>query len=348
MKKEYELLNNVEIDLSEYKEETMDELEKKRMFKKFKNSKKKRVLNKKVVAVAVVLFLTINIGMHSEVVSAAMDEFKNNVSSFLGIRNNENYSSEIGETIKSGDVEIALNEFFTDNSRIVINMDINKDINTLMEEKINLIPDLYVNGYKVDIKSGDENNSKYGYSMRPKDENDTFKATSIVISIEPEGLNLTEKADVKLVFSNIAKVNGIEEDKFTYAFEFDINNYKNDTKVLDVNKKIEVEENKLEVNQVIIAPDRVTLVGSEDGFAAWESTEKTKYHYDIIDQNGEAAPLKASIRDGAYFYNGEKRITSIKIIPYTYDEIETSTTALEWDGRTKYILEDKIIEINLQ
>lgn len=348
MKKEYELLNKVDIDLREYKEETMEELEKKRMLKKFKSSNKKRVINKKVIAVAVALFFTINIGMYSEEVSAAMEVFKNNVSSFLGIRDKENYSAEIGETIKSGDVELTLNEFFTDNKRIVFNMDISKDMNMLMEDKMNLIPDFYVDGEKIDINSGDANNSGYGYSMRPKYENDIVKATSIVISVTPEGLNLTEKADVKLVFSNFAKANGIEEDKFSYAFEFDINNYKNDSKVLEVNKKIEVEGNTLEVHQVIVAPDRVTLIGHENGFSAWETTEKTKYYYDIVDQNDEFVPLKASIREGAYFYNGEKKTTSIKIIPYTYDEIITSKTKLELDGRTKYILGEKIIEIDLQ
>lgn len=70
-----------------------------------------------------------------EEVSAAMEVFKNNVSSFLGIRDKENYSAEIGETIKSGDVELTLNEFFTDNKRIVFNMDISKDMNMLMEKR---------------------------------------------------------------------------------------------------------------------------------------------------------------------------------------------------------------------
>lgn len=41
------------------------------------------------------------------------------------------YSAEIGETISEGGTEITLNEFFTDNDRIVLNLEINQNNESL-------------------------------------------------------------------------------------------------------------------------------------------------------------------------------------------------------------------------
>lgn len=348
MKKEYEILNKVEIDISQYNEEKVDELEKKRMMNKFKKSKKKRMSNKKIIVAAVVLFIVVNIGMNGQSVLAIGETFKNNISTFLGVQTK--YSSEIGETIKSGDIELTLNEFFTDNSRIVINFDINLPMNEcseIIKDKTGnkLFPDIYIKGEKVEI-----NDSYSGFSMRPKDDIEDSNITSLVIDIRPKNLDLTEKENVKLVFSNLAKSNKINEDKFTYAFDFDINNYMKDSKVIDVNKKIDLEGNSLSIDKVIVSPDRVTILGNEDGLSQWKNTntKEAKYYYEIVKQNGEELYLKANLGEGAYFYNQVQNATSINIIPYTFEPIDTEKTEIDYEGRTRYIIEDKIITINLE
>ncbi|MDS1004099.1 hypothetical protein P9J83_11410 [Clostridium sporogenes] len=43
MKDEYSLLNNIEVDFSQYTIETVDDIEKKKMMKKFIDSKNKKI-----------------------------------------------------------------------------------------------------------------------------------------------------------------------------------------------------------------------------------------------------------------------------------------------------------------
>jgi hypothetical protein len=44
----------------------------------------------------------------------------------------------------------------------------------------------------------------------------------------------------------------------------------------------------------------------------------------------------------------ETEIDTLKIVPYTFNKINTNTTSVSEDGRIKYIIEDKIITVNLK
>lgn len=135
MKDEYSLLNNVEIDFSQYVIEEVSELEKKKLMRQFTKSKKKILFwnRKKALAAIVALFLIINLGINGNKVLAGAVSFKDSINKWLGINTTgENYSTEIEKTLESKDVKLTLNEFFTDNSRIIINFNINKKKMTLL------------------------------------------------------------------------------------------------------------------------------------------------------------------------------------------------------------------------
>ncbi|MGL5085038.1 MAG: hypothetical protein ACRC68_04875 [Clostridium sp.] len=68
----------------------------------------------------------------------------------------------------------------------------------------------------------------------------------------------------------------------------------------------------------------------------------------IIKQDGEELFLKANLGEGAYFYNQVQNATVINIVPYTFEPIDTNMTKQDFEGRTRYIIEDKIITINLE
>ncbi|KAJ50383.1 hypothetical protein BD780_004149 [Clostridium tetanomorphum] len=363
MKNEYSLLNNVEVDFSQYTIEEVNEFEKKRMMKKFIDSKSKKAFwnKKKILAAVVALLLTVNLGIHGDKVLAAVANFKYSINTWLGINTTgEKYSTEIGKTLEGKDTKITLNEFFTDNSRIIINFNITKKKNELVDIKNKLVPDIYINGKKIKRSSDYVGYSIAGYrDIVGYDNvgNDEIETDSnVILEVEMKDLPLSDKEDVKLVFSALAEEYGASYSDFTYDFVYDSTSYKNDTKVIKVDKNIIIGDNELSLDNVTIKPDRVLISGSSKGFSAWENNKDVNYYYDIVDENGDTVPLKEEIGKGAYFYrhNGtelpvkEPHINTLKIVPYTYNKINTNTTSVYEDGRIKYIIEDKIITVNLK
>lgn len=353
MKDEYSLLNNVEVDFSQYTIEEVSDFEKKRMMKKFIDSKNKKAIwnKRKIIAAAAALFLVVNIGLNANKVLVMATSLKYNIGTWLGIDNSgEKYETQLGKTFEGKETKLALNEFFMDNSRIVINLNVNRDINDTVKDYRKLIPDIYIDGKKV------KRSSNYaGYRVGEVDGN--AKESNIILEIEGKDLPSSDKENVKLIFSNLAKECNVGVSDFTYSFVYDSTNYKNASKEIKVDKSIVIGENKLSVDNVTVTPDRVLISGSSKGFSAFENT-KNVYYYDIVDQNGDSVPLKEEIGEGAYFYrfvskdietkNTLKSVSTLKIIPYTFNKINTNTTSVLSDGRTKYIMEDKIITIDLK
>lgn len=343
MNDEYTLLNNIEVDLSQYKIEEVDEVEKNRLMKNFKKANNKKTFwNKKKIGVAAALFLAINLGLNGEQVLAAAQDFRNSIVSWLGIESSgEKYVEKIGETLNINGKEITLNEFFTDNSRIIINFNINEGVNDAYSKRLTLIPDIYVNGKKV------ERSSDYvGVSVGAADEKNTH--SNVILEVNTEKLSVSNKEEVKLVFSSLAKDIGATNEELTYSFSYDSSSYNKDSKVIDVEKAITSGENKLSINNVIVTPDRVVISGESKGFSLWENANNIDCFYDVLDENNEVLPLKEEIGKGAYFYKGDRDISTLKIVPYSFDKSDTNITGISSDGRTKYIMEDDILTISLR
>lgn len=346
MKDEYSLLNDVEVDFSQYTIEEVNEFEKKRMMKKFLNSKdKKRFCDKKKVLAAIVaLLLAVNLGVHGDKVIAMATSFKSNIGTWLGFEySKEKYSADIGKTLEGNAVKITLNEFFIGNSRIIVNFNINKGQNEAVKTRLKLIPDVYIDGKKIE-----RNSDSVGYGIGKVDEE--HKESNVTLEVDGKDLVLNNKNEVKLVFSNLAKECSVSEEKFTYSFIYDSTRYKNASKTIKVDKSIIIGENNLSIGEIIVAPDRVYIAGSSKGFSVWENSKDVDYHYDVVDENNNLLSMKEEIGNGAYFYrvDDNKNITNIKIVPYTYNKISTNIKTVSSSGRTKYILEDKIITIDLK
>ncbi|GKU27428.1 DUF4179 domain-containing protein [Clostridium folliculivorans] len=345
MKDEYSLLNNVEIDLSQYMIEEVSELEKKKMMKKFMKSKSKRVFwdKKKLLAAVAALFLVFNLGVHGDKVLAAAESFKYNIDTWLRLDSGDKYSTKIGETLQGNNTKLTLNEFFTDSSRVIINFKINKGVNETVDNSGKLVPDVYIDGKKV------ERSSDYiGYAVTPVE--GKMDESNAIIEIEGKDLQLSNKEHIKLVFAALAKECGVSDSEFTYSFDYDGTSYKNASKVIKVNKDIIIGESKLSIGEVTVTPDRVLISGTSKGFSGWETTKNVDYYYDIVDENNKSLPMKEQIGKGAFYYrSGDfKDVTKLKIIPYTFNKIANNTTDVDGDGRTKYILEDKIITVELK
>ncbi|UZQ52060.1 hypothetical protein [Clostridium kluyveri] len=237
--------------------------------------------------------------------------------------------------------KLTLNEFLTDNSRIIVNLNINKKVNETYKNRLKLIPDVYINGKKV------ERNSNYvGVRVAETDENK--EESNVTLEVEGKDLPLNNKENVKLIFSTLAKECGMSDLDFTYSFVYDSSRYKNAFKVIKVDKNIIIGENELTLGNITITPDRVLISGYSKGFSVWENNKDVNYYYDVVDENGDSVPLKEEIGKGAYFYRNGEAINTLKIIPYTFNKINTNTTVNCGEDRIKYIIEDKIITVNLK
>lgn len=346
MKDEYSLLNNVEIDLSQYMIEEVSELEMKKMMKEFRKSKNKRVFwnKKKLLAAIAALFLVVNLGVHGDKVFAAVTSFKFNINTWLGLNDkDEKYSMEVGKTLQGKNTKITLNEFFTDSLRVIVNLNINRGVNETMDNRVKLVPEVYIDGKKVE-RSSDFVGARVAPVEGKMDE------SNAILEIEGKDLQLSNKEHVKLVFAALAKECGVSDSEFTYSFDYDGTSYKNASKVIKVNKDIIIGDSKLSVSEVTVTPDRVIISGDSKGFSGWAVTKDVDCYYDIVDENNKSLPMKEQIGKGAFYYRSEefKDVTKLRIIPYTFNNIATNTTAVDWDGRTKYILEDKIITVELK
>ncbi|ENK1244167.1 DUF4179 domain-containing protein [Clostridium botulinum] len=344
MKDEYSLLNNIEVDFSQYTIETVDDIEKKKMMKKYIDSKnKKNIWNKKnILVTAVALLLAVNIGVNSGKASALANSLKYNINTWIGINNSEkNYSTQIGKTLQWKNNKLTLNEFFINNSRIIINLNINKSVNDTLKNYLKLVPDIYVNGKKV------ERNSDYiGYRVAESDGKN--EESNVILEVEGKKILLNNKNDIKLVFSNLDKECKVSNSDFTYNFAYDSTSYKNASKVIKVDKNIIIGENKLSLSNVTVAPDKIYISGFSKGFSAWENNKNVNYYYDVVDENNKSLSLKEEIGKEAFFYRDDKVINTLKIVPYTFNKINTNTTTVCDDGRIKYIIEDKVITVNLK
>ena len=309
-----------------------------------KSQNKKAFYDKKKLLVTVAaLFLVVNLGVHGDKVFAASKCFKYNIDTWLRLDSGDKYSTKIGETLQVKNTKFTLNEFFTDCSRVIINININRGVNETMDDRVNLIPDVYIDGKKVERSS-----DFVGAAVTQVD--GKIDESNAILEIEGKDLQLSNKEHVKLVFATLAKECGVSNSEFTYSFDYDGTSYKNDSKVIKVNKDIIIGKSKLSIGEVTVTPDRVYISGTSKGFSGWAITKDVDYYYDIVEENNKSLPMKEEIGKSAFYFRTEefKDVTKLKIIPYTFNKIATNTTAVDREGKTKYILEDKIITVDLK
>ncbi len=111
----YTLLNQVEINLNEYKKEELNEMEKKKIMKKFiKNKQEKKVNYKKYIAVASLAVVSFGaIGTIPTLASTNPTLYK--LANMMGIEKDlDNYTAVINKPITKGDITVQLGEVIYD------------------------------------------------------------------------------------------------------------------------------------------------------------------------------------------------------------------------------------------
>ncbi len=203
----YDLLNDMEIDLTELKRENFTELETKRIMKKFRKSTIPNRSYKKYAGVIAAAIMSV--GILGTIPSFAMtNPVAHSIVNFLGIEKDlDSYTTVINKAITKGNVTIQLNEVILDGEELIVSTTV-KSTECIEGKHIYARASVYVNGREV--------NGARGGGSREIDDYTVEEVMHYQL-----GENYTGKLDVALVFNNV-KV-GNDRQKGTWKFEFSTN-----------------------------------------------------------------------------------------------------------------------------
>lgn len=150
----YDILNDTNFDIEDYKREELSDIEKKKIKNKFKKSKKKKFNFKKFGSIAVAILLTVGVlsqtNLGKNVYAAAeskLSEITYSIGYVLNIeRDIEKYSNVINKTIENNNVEIRLTDVVIDKDELIFSTI--TDIGTPSDAN-SFEYDVFVNGKKL-------------------------------------------------------------------------------------------------------------------------------------------------------------------------------------------------------
>lgn len=129
----YTLLNDININLDEYKKDDFNDIEKKLIKKNIRKSIKKgskqRVRRKVIAAAAIMAILAgMSFGNTGAYAISKINLVSESISSFLGIEKNlEDYNTVIDKAVIDKGVTVKLNEVILDDNELLISTNISSD-----------------------------------------------------------------------------------------------------------------------------------------------------------------------------------------------------------------------------
>lgn len=149
----YNLLNDIEIDLSEMKKEDFTEIERKKAMKKFRKSSSKNRGYKKYAGVAVVFMISAGT-LGSIPTFATINPVAHSIADFLGIEKNlDSYTTVINKAVTKGNITVQLNEVILNEKELIVSTTIT-NVEPIEELRINAMASIYVNGKRVSWAAG--------------------------------------------------------------------------------------------------------------------------------------------------------------------------------------------------
>lgn len=238
MKDIYELLNNINIDESEFVEMNVNDIEKTKVKKILKKSARKNsyINGLKVASVAILsvgLLGTTSLGQKT---FANINEFFYDISTQLGINKGlDDYKKVVGESITKDGVTVSLNEVVVDKDQLIVTQTI-KSKDKIEYGYASPNTKIFINGKEI--------KSDAGGSAQPIDDN-----TVELFMYYKLDTKLTGDIDVRMEISSIGFMNGEKEEtkQGPWMFEF-----KTNAKIVKDTKEVKLDESfKLENGQTI-------------------------------------------------------------------------------------------------
>lgn len=393
MKNKYELFNEINMQDEDYENYKLSQMEKDNIFINVsKNIKlEKNIRNKKYSKIAIVIILCLsisNVALNNGKVWALVESIGKQIESYLGKKENEytGYKISVNQVSEDKGIKLSLHEVLLDDGNILLSMNLdhsNFDESGLKKglylNKNYYLPTatVYMDGKKF-VETGGatkyerEKNNQQDFltSLRLErvDENDDGRADitdyQILDNIDPN-----KDYNIKVVFDEVGihKVGLIPrviDDEFEFIkgkweFKFTVNgkNIMRETKVYNINKEINIDDEdlkaKIYIKQLRVSPVSVKLTYTMNIEQGYPVNDKNIY-IELLDQHGNYINVgggageneDGSLIEGSLEGNLEnnKKLESIKILPYIYYREKNSDNP-KYHHRIEY--EDKSISIDL-
>lgn len=336
MKDIYSMLNDVEIDLSEYKEETLNDVEKARLKKTIRKriNLSKGTQGKKYIVVASLLAGIVCMGFGGSVLASGTI-MGYDLEYVLGIDKGslEDYKTVIGQVVVDNGVGIKLNEVILDGQALAINTTF--DFATPIEgHMVHASRDVYINGKKI------MNGSTGG--GRKEDEYTYVTVSNIYLHDTeiPEG-----DIDIKIVYKSIHMGDKKIKGKWVFEFKTNRDSLMADTKVTKVGKEIVLDENQsIYVDSVQVTPLATTV-------EFWLNDRFYDIGFAIEDQDGnklDVGSISLSRGEGftgvCRFKAIDETVTKLKITPW-YKSIPEKSGR---DSSDYTYMEDESFEVEIR
>ena len=397
MKNKYELFNEINMQDEDYENYKLSQMEKDNIFINVsKNIKlEKNIRNKKYSKIAIVIILCLsisNVALNNGKVWALVESIGKQIESYLGKKENEytGYKISVNQVSEDKGIKLSLHEVLLDDGNILLSMNLdhsNFDESGLKKglylNKNYYLPTatVYMDGKKF-VETGGatkyerEKNNQQDFltslNLERVDENDDGRADitdyQILDNIDPN-----KDYNIKVVFDEvgihkIGLIPRVIDDEFEFIkgkweFKFTVNgkNIMRETKVYNINKEINIDDEdlkaKIYIKQLRVSPISVKLtyaMNIEQEYPLNDKINDKNIYIELLDQHGNHINVgggsseneDGSLIEGSLEGNLEnnKKLESIKILPYIY-YIEKNSDNPKYHHRIEY--EDKSISIDL-
>jgi hypothetical protein len=229
----YNMLNNADINLDEYKKEELDDLEKRNFKANFRKSiKKKKYYKRNIIAAGIAIVLTVtlfgtNMGVNALTSVLEMPQVQD-IASFFKIRKNlDEYKTVVNKAITDNGITIQLNEVILDGNEINVSFNISSTEKFKnVEMPAHAFGLLYINNEEI-------MNGAVGGSNRIDEHN-----LQEVITYDLGDGQYSGDLDVKIRFFSV-EINGSRnEGQWDFEFKTNGDELKSDTREIALHNKI--------------------------------------------------------------------------------------------------------------
>ncbi len=335
----FELLNDIDFDIEDYKKEELTDIEKKKIKNSMQKNIRKKFNIKKICSIAVALVLTIGILSQTGVVQKVYADSQSKLSKIsysigkaIGIgKDIESYTNIINKSVDSNGIEMKLTDVIIDKDELLLAtiVDTGEALSmTDFDYKI------FINGKRVINK---------GSSKVTRSIDDAESILSSIYRININNMDLTKDMDIRIIFSklNYSVGNIQKEIKGKWQFEFNTNGKElmADTKTVFLDYIFDGDDVRYILEEFRYNPINQKIYGKIEGIKTGRS------RYDIIlkgkDNLGNLVEFDSGSRSSESFefrrnrYDGDlsSEAMYITLAPYAkkFPEEEGQSYVGEWE-----------------
>ncbi|WP_409229319.1 DUF4179 domain-containing protein [Gudongella sp. SC589] len=343
----YDLLNEMDFDIEDYKKEELNDIEKKKIKNNFNKSQKRKFHLKRIGSIAVALLLTVGIISQTDlgksvyaIAESKISKISYSIGKALHIeRDIQPYSNVINQTVEENGIEVKLTEVIIDQDELLFSTIISTNIPS---DGISLGYEIFINGEKL------ISNYSGGSNINIDDSGTRFIKT---LSVEAKDISIKESVDIKIILKDLKyyyikdDLNNSREEKTKGKWEFEFTANGKDLTAesysLPINYVFNIGKQKYKLNEFRYNPVNQKIYGTmqED---CKESYAVGLIGYDNLgnevrfkiqgENNGEIvlsySNLNRDLSDDA---------TSITLVPYGFEITEKEGS---WNKNAKPIGEE--------